>query len=184
MAPVIVQKLKRKPKAKDKIKVKVEDAENNEVTEYLPICTAEDPPEFAIDSILQALTIKRRYNLHTEGKTKFLVQSIGRAFKGQISDKFEEAKQGVKFDAQNTNTNKTRFDIMIYMFLTKLFQEDALKDQKEYLESARCPGDMAPENYIKQVMYINKCLLHLKVVATNYSNKELIKKIIAWNLPG
>ncbi len=61
MAPVIVQKLKRKPKAKakDKIKVKVKDAENNEVTEYLPICTAEDPPEFAIDSILQALMIKR-----------------------------------------------------------------------------------------------------------------------------
>ncbi len=112
------------------------------------------------------------------------MQSIGRAFEGRVSDKFEEAKQGVRFDAQNANTNKMRFDTTIHTFLTKLFPEDALEDQKEYLEFARCPGDMTPENYIKRVMHINKCLLFYKVGATNYSNKELIKKIIARNLPG
>ncbi len=43
---------------------------------------------------------------------------------------------------------------------------------------------MTPENYIKQIIRINKCLLFYEVGATDYSNKELIKKIIAWNLPG
>lgn len=60
MAPVFIQNLKRKPKAKDKIEVKVKDSENNEVTRYLPICTVEDSLEFTIDLILKALTIERQ----------------------------------------------------------------------------------------------------------------------------
>ncbi len=59
-------------KAKEKIKVRVKDAENNEVMEYLPICTAGDPLEFEIDSILQALTIGQRYDLHQESNPSSL----------------------------------------------------------------------------------------------------------------
>ncbi len=135
----------------------------------------EDPLGFAINSIIQALTIKRQYDLHNEGKTKFLVQLIGRSFEGQVSDKFEEAKQGVRFDVQNANTNKMCFNTLICTFLMKSFPEDTLEDQKECVESAKCPGDMTPENYIEQIMLINKCLLLLKVVATNYWTKSWSK---------
>ncbi len=86
MALVIIQNFNCKSKAKEKIEVKVKDAENNEVTEYLPFCITEDPPEFAINSILQALRIEKQYNLHNEGKTKVLVQLIGRTFEGWVSN--------------------------------------------------------------------------------------------------
>ncbi len=65
---------------------------------------------------------------------------------------------------------------MIRTFLTKLFQEDALENQMEYLESARCPGDMTPENCIKRIIHIIKCLILYEVGTTNYSNKEHIKR--------
>ncbi len=146
------------------------------MTEYLPICTVEDPQAFAINPILQALTIKRQYNLHNKGRTKFLDQSIGITIEGHVSNKFEEAKQGLRFDAQNVNTNKMHFNTMIHTFLMKSSPEDTLKEQKEYLESARCPFDMTPENYIKWIMHINKCLLLYEVGATNQSNKKADQK--------
>lgn len=78
----------------NKITVKVKDVEGNKVAEYLLICIAEDPLEYAINQILQTLTIERKYHLHTKGKTNFLVHSIGRALEGGVMDKFNKAKQG------------------------------------------------------------------------------------------
>ncbi len=77
---------------------------------------------------------------------------------------------------QNVNTNKSRFDTMIHTFLTKLFPEDALEDQKEYLESARCQGDITPENYIKWIMHINKCLLFVKLAQQTIQRKSWSKR--------
>lgn len=119
MAPKLIQKFKQKSKAKDKIKVKVKDTEGIRVMEYLPISTAEDPLEFAINSILQAITIKHQYDLQEESKTKFLTQSIGQAFKRRTNNKFVEVRQGARFNSQNINTNKTHFDNMMWTFLTK-----------------------------------------------------------------
>ena len=107
MAPIIVQRLKRKDLSTKQIKIKCKDAEDNEVTEYVPICAASDPPEFALDSIFEIERLEKRYGLHGAVKTKFMIQSLGRALQGRYSEKFEDlsAEINISNAANQANTN-------------------------------------------------------------------------------
>ena len=58
--------------------------------ECVPFCAASDPPEFAIDSIFEIKQLKKRYGLHGAVKTKFMIQSLGRALQGNYSKTFED----------------------------------------------------------------------------------------------
>ncbi len=90
MAPIIVQHLKRKDLLSKQIKIKCKDEEDNEVTEYFPICTASSPPEFALESIFKIKHLEKKYGLHGAVKMKFMIQSLGRALQGQYSEKFKD----------------------------------------------------------------------------------------------
>ncbi len=90
MAPIIVQRLKRKDLSSKQIKIKCKDTEDNEVTEYILICAASDPPEFALNSIFEFERLKKRYGLHAAVKTNLMIQSLGRALQGNYSKTFED----------------------------------------------------------------------------------------------
>ncbi len=110
MAPIIVQFLKRKDLLLKQIKIKCKDAEDNEVTEYIPICMASDPSEFGLDSIFEIEHLEKRYGLHGAVKTKFMIQSLRRALQGQCSKKFKDLSAEVIIlnVANQANNNQTK----------------------------------------------------------------------------
>jgi len=60
------------------------------VTEYLPIVGANDPLEFLLDLWDEANVLEERYGLISEGKMKFLLQSVGRALQGRYAKKWKK----------------------------------------------------------------------------------------------
>lgn len=87
MAPIIIQRLKRQDPSLKQIKIKCKVAEDNKVTEYIPVCAPSDQLENVLDSKFEIERLDKQYNLHRGLKLNFMAQSRGQALKAdsQIS---------------------------------------------------------------------------------------------------
>ena len=143
MAPVIVQKLKRNEASEKQIKLKVWTM-TEKVTEYLPCVKPGDPLEFFLDFVDEANVLEERYSLHANLKTKFSIQSCGRAFSGRSADKWREFSGGLWLSENDGNGNKHKFNEALQKCCRALFPRGAYEDQRDYLEETRHPGDLPP----------------------------------------
>ncbi len=130
MAPIIVQWLKRKDLSTKQVKINCKDTEDNEVTEYILICAASNPPKFALDSIFEIERLEKRYELHGAVKTEFMIQALGRALQGQFSKKFEDllAEVNISNAANQANNNQTKWNNLMRDFCKSIFPCGALED--------------------------------------------------------
>ena len=185
MTVTIVQKLKRKAVTSKQIKVKVTDADDNEVTEMLPTYQhGTDPLEDIFDVLMEALILERTYDLHDSKKTKFLCQCFGRTLNGRARRKFDEAISNSRIDTDNVNQNRTRFEMIIKKFLKSILPRNAAEDVRDYLETARRPGDMPAKDYVERLVYINECLEWYEDGAQVFTVSQLNKRVISKNLGG
>ncbi len=160
MSPNIVQHLKHTKLPSNTIKVKRKDAEDNKVTEYLPVIGASDPQEFLLDLWDEANVLEERYDLIASGKMKFLMQSVGRALQGQYAKKWKKfASEVVIADttaARHKNTNRGKWKSLIQDVSASTFMKGAFEDQRDYLEDTKRPSSMDPNEYVERIFAINE----------------------------
>eukprot|EP00569_Conticribra_weissflogii_P001713 CAMPEP_0171353774 /NCGR_PEP_ID=MMETSP0878-20121228/44367_1 /TAXON_ID=67004 /ORGANISM="Thalassiosira weissflogii, Strain CCMP1336" /LENGTH=369 /DNA_ID=CAMNT_0011859729 /DNA_START=55 /DNA_END=1165 /DNA_ORIENTATION=+ len=188
MSPSIVQRLKRSESSSNTIKVKCKDAEGNEVTEYLPIVGANDPLEFLLDLWDEANVLEERYGLISEGKMKFLLQSVGRALQGRYAKKWKKFASVISIaDSTATRheaTNRGKWTHLLQDVSKAIFMKGAFEDQIDYLEDTKRPNKMDPTEYVERVFTINERLTYFERGASPLSAKQINRKIITKNIGG
>ncbi len=158
MAPAIVLQNKIKEVFLKTIKMKCNDTGRNEVTKYIPICGATNPPEGHLNTIHEIERLEHRYNLHAGIKTNFLAATFGWALQRRYLEKFKDLYLAVNFlgYANQATNNRTKWNNLMRDLCKKVFPRGALEDQKDYLEETKRPGDVSPKIYIERVCMINK----------------------------
>mmetsp|Transcript_647 Transcript_647/g.1554 ORF Transcript_647/g.1554 Transcript_647/m.1554 type:complete len:337 (+) Transcript_647:381-1391(+) len=188
MSTSIVQRLKRSESSSNTIKVKCKDAEGNEVTEYLPIVGANDPLEFLLDLWDEANVLEERYGLISEGKMKFLLQSVGRALQGRYAKKWKKFASVISIaDSTATRheaTNRGKWTHLLQDVSKAIFMKGAFEDQIDYLEDTKRPNKMDPTEYVERVFTINERLTYFERGASPLSAKQINRKIITKNIGG
>ncbi len=162
------------------IQIKCKDAGTNEIKGKCKVY-AGGPSEGLLRAIDGIYTVGERYgwddaNQNANGG-KLGIQHVGQALKGPTEKWLKKLSSNMRKPTWNLFKDKA------HILVEDVMQENAYKDQYEYLEETKMPKDMSISECLDQIEEINDALPLLQKDGKRMSEEDLIMKVVTKNLP-
>jgi len=169
--------------AEKQVKIKIEDDDGDEVTEYLPKYQEGDPQEIILQIFHTAHALDETYELCENGKAKKLVQTISRALSGTEAQQhfLEGVEDKVRYDAANVQQKLKQAEQLAG---EEIFGDDAYENQLEYFESTPFPKNMKTHQAAQRLFQMNDQLQYYGSDAKSLSPRSLNRIISKKSLTG